>query len=130
MAKLQDRMFNRIIEGDLTDLPSNNVILTLDLTGLSDGDAIPTTNDFAKLIKILKKEDNANGCYLIVGDEYHKIEGYPTWKDNGTTRNCSIVNFNSLSSGEGLVASDEFIFYRFYIDWEEKARVNITTVSP
>lgn len=121
---------NKGIQSGEIEIPSGGIILTLNLDGVNSGDAIPTTGDFETLIKIMKKEVDASGVYLIIDKPYMKIEGYPVWRDNISTRYCSIQYFADLSDGGGMLACGEFIFYRFYIDWENIARVNITSVSP
>lgn len=127
--QLKEVVNKGIQEGDI-EIPSGGIILTLNLDGVNSGDAIPTTGDFETLIKIMKKEVDASGVYLIIDKAYMKIEGYPVWRDNISTRYCSIQYFADLSDGGGMLACGEFIFYRFYIDWENIARVNITSVSP
>ena len=119
-----------IESGEILIPSSGGTILTLDLDGVSSGDAIPLTDDFATLIQIMNKEVDAAGVYLIIDKPYMKIEGYPVWRDNGTKRICEMQFFNSLSSGEGMLASDEWVYYKFYIDWEDVARVTIESVSP
>ena len=105
-------------------------ILTIDLENVSSGQPIPTTEDCETLIKIMKKEIDSAGVYLVVNKPYMKIEGFPTWQDNTNSKTCSLLHFDDIASGDGQITSDGLLFYHFFIDWENVARVSITQVSP